>query len=144
MAGEIGYMPLETGNLEEAGSATAVVRSARAAGLRGPASARRVFEAAAAGDARAVAVVTAEARLVARSVCAVVTVVDPDLIVLGGGVGQAPGLAAAVAAELAELSPAVPEVLVSALGRDAVVDGCLAAGGELAWHRLTASLQRPA
>jgi hypothetical protein len=73
-----------------------------------------------------------------------VTVVDPDLIVLGGGVGQAPGFAAAVAAELAELSPAVPEVLVSALGHDAVVDGCLAAGGELAWQRLTASLQRPA
>lgn len=144
VAGEIGYMPLETGNLEEAGSATAVVRSARAAGLRGPASARWVFEAAAAGDERAVAVVTAEARLIARSVGAVVTVVDPDLIVLGGGVGQAPGFAAAVAAELAELSPAVPEVLVSALGHDAVVDGCLAAGGELAWQRLTASLQRPA
>jgi predicted NBD/HSP70 family sugar kinase len=144
VAGEIGYMPLETGNLEEAGSATAVVRSAREAGLRGPVSARRVFEAAAAGDERAVAAVTAEARLIARSVCAVVTVVDPDLIVLGGGVGQAPGFAAAVAAELAELSPAAPEVLVSALGHDAVVDGCLVAGGELAWQHLTASLQRPA
>ena len=82
----------------------------------------------------------AEARLIARAVCAVVTVADPDLIVLGGGVGQAPGFAAAVAAELAKLSPAVPEVLVSTLGRDAVVDGCLVAGGELAWQRLTASL----
>jgi hypothetical protein len=35
-------------------------------------------------------------------------------------------------------------VRVSALGHDAVVDGCLAAGGDLAWQRLTASLQRPA
>jgi hypothetical protein len=30
----------------------------------------------------------------------------------------------------------VPEVRVSALGDDAVVDGCLAAGMERAWHRV--------
>ena len=34
----------------------------------------------------------------------------------------------------------MPEVRVSALGTDAVVDGCLAAGAELAWSRLTALL----
>ena len=141
VAGEIGYMPLETGTLEAAGSAAAVVRAARQAGLRGPVSARRVFERAAAGDERAGAVVAAEARLIARTLSTVVTVVDPKLIVLGGGVGQAPGFAAAVATALADLGPIVPEVRVSALGHDAVVDGCLIAGSELAWQRLTATLQ---
>jgi predicted NBD/HSP70 family sugar kinase len=141
VAGEIGYMPLlDAGTLESGGSATAVVRAARQAGLRGPVSARRVFEAAAAGDERAAGVVAMEAQLIARAVCTVVTVVDPDLVVLGGGIGQAPGFAAAVAAELPRLAPAVPEVRVSALGTGAVVDGCLAAGNELAWQRLTATL----
>jgi hypothetical protein len=69
--------------------------------------------------------------------CAVVTVVDPELIVLGGGVGQAPGFAAAVTAELRSIAPVMPEVRVSALGTDVVVDGCLASGAELAWAQLT-------
>jgi hypothetical protein len=57
--------------------------------------------------------------------------------VLGGGVGQAPGFAAAVTAELRSMAPVMPEVRVSALGTDAVVDGCLASGAELAWAQLT-------
>ncbi len=81
-----------------------------------------------------------EAQLVARAICAIITVVDPDLVVLGGGIGQAPGFAAAVAAHLRSLAPVMPEVRVSALGTEAVVDGCLASGAELAWQRLTALL----
>ena len=148
VAGEIAYMPISEGEgadeqdarrrgtLEAAGSAPAVVRAARRAGMRGPVSARSVFAAAAKGDERAVAVVAAEARLVAKAISAVVTVVDPELVVLGGGIGQAPGFSAAVTAELRELSPVLPEVRVSALGTDAVVDGCLASGADLAWARL--------
>jgi predicted NBD/HSP70 family sugar kinase len=113
-----------------------VVRAARRIGMRGPVSARSVFEAAAKGDARAAEVVAGEARLVAKAISAVVTVVDPELIVLGGGIGQAPGFAAAVTAQLRDLAPVLPEVRVSALGTDAVVDGCLASGTELAWARL--------
>ena len=150
VAGEIAFMPITGGQgadpedarrrgaLEAAGSAAAVVRAARRAGLRGPVTARRVFEAAAAGDERAAAVVAAEAELVARAVCAIVTVIDPELVVLGGGIGQAPGFAAAVTSELARLAPVMPEVRVSALGTEAVVDGCLASGAGLAWQRLTA------
>jgi predicted NBD/HSP70 family sugar kinase len=152
VAGEIAYMPISAGQgsdpddvrrrgtLEAAGSAAAVVRAARRTGMRGSVSARRVFEAAAAGDERAAAVVADEAELVARAVCAIVTVVDPELVVLGGGIGQAPGFAAAVAAELRKLAPVMPDVRVSALGTEAVVDGCLASGAELAWQRLTALL----
>jgi len=125
---------------EAAASASAVVRAARRAGMRGPVSARRVFAEAARGEDRAVAVVAHEARLVAKAICSVVTVVDPELIVLGGGIGQAPGFAAAVTAELGRLAPVLPEVRVSALGTDAVVDGCLASGTELAWTQLMALL----
>jgi predicted NBD/HSP70 family sugar kinase len=152
VAGEIAYMPISEGQgadeqdarrrgmLEAAGSAPAVVRAARRAGMRGPVSARRVFAAAGAGDERAAAVVAGEARLVAKAICAIVTVVDPELVVLGGGIGQAPGFAAAVTAQLRGLAPVMPEVRVSALGTDAVVDGCLASGTDLAWKQLTALL----
>jgi predicted NBD/HSP70 family sugar kinase len=152
VAGEIAFMPLsggsgadeqadeqearKRGTLEVAASASGVVRAARHGGMRGPVSAQRVFEAAAGGDERAMAAVAEEARLVARTICAVITVVDPELIVLGGGIGRAPGFAEAVAAELEPIAPVMPAIRVSALGTDAVVDGCLAAGTELAWSRV--------
>src|SRR5262249_6635870 len=155
VAGEIAFLPItdgpgsaadqeirKRGTLEAAGSANAIVRAARQAGARA-ASARDVFAAAANGDERAVTIVAAEARLVAKAICAVVTVVDPALIVLGGGIGRAPGFAAAVTSELAGISPVLPEIRVSALGTSAVVDGCLASGADLAWRRLT-SLLAPA
>jgi predicted NBD/HSP70 family sugar kinase len=149
IAGEIAFLPFTVdglpggteverrGNLEAAVSSAAVTRAARQAGMRGPVSARRVFAAAARGDERAVRVVAEEAALVAKAICAVVAVVDPELIVLGGGIGQAPGFADAVDVELAALAPLRPTVLVSALGEDAVVDGCVAAATEQAWEVLT-------
>ena len=152
VAGEIAYLPLtgdadvdehearKRGTFEAAASAASVVRAARRAGMGGALSARRVFEAAAAGDPRAVRVVADEARLVAKAICIVVTVADPELVVLGGGIGQAPGFAGLVSAELAKLAPVRPAIKVSALGTDAVVDGCLAAGAELAWARVMAAV----
>jgi hypothetical protein len=89
-------------------------------------------------------VVAEEAELVARVLCAIVTVVDPELIVLGGGIGQAPGFAAAVTEHLHRISPVEPLVRVSALGTDAVVDGALAAATDLAWTRLAGNLPAPA
>jgi predicted NBD/HSP70 family sugar kinase len=85
-------------------------------------------------------VVADEARLVAKAICAVVTVVDPQLVVLGGGIGQAPGFADMVSAELRGMAPVVPDIRVSARGTDSVVDGCMAAGADLAWQRLVAAL----
>ncbi len=43
-------------------------------------------------------------------------------------------------AELRPMAPVMPDVRVSALGTEAVADGCLAAAAELAWARLTAAL----
>jgi predicted NBD/HSP70 family sugar kinase len=152
VAGEIAYLPLsggsgadehearKRGTLEAAASASGIVRAARRGGMRGPVSARRVFEAASAGDARAAAVVAEEARLVAKAICAVITVVDPELVVLGGGIGRAPGFAEAVSGELEQIAPVLPAIRVSALGTDAVVDGCLTAGADLAWGRVMTGL----
>ncbi|HEV3382719.1 MAG TPA: ROK family protein [Trebonia sp.] len=155
VAGEIAYMPFgmadagtavdpaemrRRGRLETAAAADGIVRAARRAGMSGDITARSVFEAAERGDARAAAVVAAEARLVASAICCVITVVDPSLVVLGGGVGQAPGFADAVRAELALIAPVMPEVRVSALGTEVVVDGCIAAGTALAWNQLVAAL----
>jgi len=147
-AGEIGFMPLDAaaderdarrrGNLDASGSAAGVVRAARQAGARNPSSAQKVFAAAAAGEPWAVRVVDDEALLIARAVCAVVTVLDPQLVVLGGGIGQADGFVDAVGIHLRHLCPVMPELKVSALGVDAVVDGCLAAGTERAWQTITA------
>jgi predicted NBD/HSP70 family sugar kinase len=151
-AGEIGFLPLPSGHpgdardarrrgpLEAAASAAGVVRAGRRAGLRGRMTARSVFAAAEAGDRRAGAVVATEAQLVAKALCSVVAVADPELIVLGGGIGQADGFLAGVAREVRRLAPVVPELRVSALGTDAVVDGCLADGLDRAWGIVTAGL----
>jgi predicted NBD/HSP70 family sugar kinase len=150
-AGEIGYLPLDggentdardarkRGHFEAAASAAGIVRAARRTGMHGPVTARHVFDAAERGDARAAKVVGDEARLVAKAVCAIVAVIDPDLIVLGGGVGQAAGFLDAVGEELRRIAPVLPELRVSALGADAVVDGCLAAGIDQVWDIVTAT-----
>jgi len=151
-AGEIGFLPVDNaddadrdevrrlGGLETVASANGIVRAARRAGMSGPLSARKVFAAAARGDARAQGVVEAEAALIAKAACAVIAVADPDLIVLGGGVGQADKFLDLVSARVRELAPVQPAMRVSALGDDAVVDGCLAAGANRLWERLTAGL----
>ena len=152
-AGEIGFLPLGSGArtdardarrrgaLEAAASAAGIVRAARRAGIRRPVSARAVFGAAADGDERAARVVADEAVLVAKAICSVVAIADPELVVLGGGIGQATGFCAAVGRELRELAPVQPELRVSALGVDAVVDGCLAAGSERAWQLVTTAVR---
>jgi predicted NBD/HSP70 family sugar kinase len=149
-AGEIAYLPLESedtdaedvrrrGGLEAAASAAGIVDAARRAGLSRTSSARLVFEAAAQGDRRAQQVVANEAVLIARAICAVVAVTDPDLVVLGGGIGKAAGLVEAVCDDLKRLAPVPTEVRVSALGAESVVEGCLASGLDQAWASLTAS-----
>jgi predicted NBD/HSP70 family sugar kinase len=147
-AGEIAYLPLETsstdaadvgrrGGLEAAASAAGILAAARRAGLTGITSARDVFAAADAGDVRAQRVVAAEAELIARALLSIIAMVDPDLIVLGGGIGKADGFVDAVRAALAARSPIETEVRVSALGAESVVDGCLASGLASAWATLT-------
>jgi predicted NBD/HSP70 family sugar kinase len=147
-AGELGFLPLggdgvidvsdarRRGPTEAAVSAAGVVRAARRNGMGGRLTARRVFEAAAEGDERAMAVVAEEAGLLARAIASVVLVADPQLIVLGGGIGSAPGFAEAVAADLRKLVPTAPELRVSAMGGEATVEGGLRLGIDMAWRQV--------
>jgi glucokinase len=133
-AGEIGYLPLGTdpfdpvnqhrGALEEATAGEKVAARFRAAtGTR--ISTREVFDLAAQGVPAAVSVVAEHGRYLALAITAVTAVLDPALVILGGGVGSRPELLDPVRAGLAELGKAPAEVRTSALGNRASVVGAL-------------------
>jgi predicted NBD/HSP70 family sugar kinase len=140
-AGEVGYLPLSgdehdgaagrdakrRGMLEEAASADAVVRTAKRLGMEGAASAKRVFAAARAGDELALAAVEAEAQRLALVVGTVAAIVDPEFVLLGGGVGSNIDLLRPpLERRLAELTPLAPPVAEGELGLDATVLGAVA------------------
>jgi predicted NBD/HSP70 family sugar kinase len=137
-AGEVGYLPLgddETGGrdarrrglMEEAASADAVVRTAKRLGMSGATSAKRVFAAARAGDELALAAVEYEAERLALVVGTVAAIVDPEFVLLGGGVGSNTDLLRPpLERRLAELTPLAPPVAEGELGPDATVLGAVA------------------
>jgi predicted NBD/HSP70 family sugar kinase len=139
-AGEVGYLPLgaedepargpgakRRGILEEAASADAVVRTAKRLGMRGVSSAKRVFSAARAGDELALAAVEAEANRLALVVGTVAAIVDPEFVLLGGGIGgNIDLLRPPLERRLAELTPLAPPVAEGELGQDAIVLGAVA------------------
>jgi predicted NBD/HSP70 family sugar kinase len=141
-AGEVGYLPLggddgaagatrrdarRRGILEEAASADAVVRTAKRLGMAGATSAKRVFAAARAGDELALAAVDAEAQRLALVVGTVAAIVDPEFVLLGGGVGSNIDLLRPpLERRLAELTPLAPPVAEGELGQDATVLGAVA------------------
>ena len=96
-AGEIAYLPIggdpfdpasqEHGTLEEAVGAAGIVRRYRAAGGREAVTVRDIFDRMAAGDAVARATIVETARLIALTALAVATLLDPEMIVLGGSIG---------------------------------------------------------
>jgi predicted NBD/HSP70 family sugar kinase len=148
-AGEVAYLPFpaegdhdtressRVGLLEAAASASGIVKRAKRAGLSGHHTAEAIFTSAHEGDPAAARVVAEEADLVARVLTTLIVVVDPELIVLGGGIGQAPGFVAAVKDRVRAMAPVLPEITVSALGEDSVVNGALAQGVDEAWRRVT-------
>ena len=144
-AGEIGYMPLGTGDptdprfrrrgmLEEWAGASAVTGAARASGLRQ--AAKGIFAAARRGDSRAAAVVEEEAGRIAIAIAAVAPVLDPQLVVLGGGIGSNPDLLPAVERRLREISPFGPRLATSQLGEQAVLHGAVVTALESARDQL--------
>jgi predicted NBD/HSP70 family sugar kinase len=140
-AGEIGFLPLgeaeagageaskrRHGSLESVASAEAVVANARRLGMRNVVSAKQVFESTRDSDKAALAAVRVEAEHLARAVAAITVVLDPELVVLGGGIGRNGDLLIApMIKRLEKLLPLrPPPLMVSALGDDAVVLGALA------------------
>jgi predicted NBD/HSP70 family sugar kinase len=143
-AGEIGYLPLAAadphdpsnrrrGALESAIGAAGVVAAARRLGMRPPLTPKKVFTAARRGDPTAERVVEAVAGGIALAIAAVVPVVDPELVVLGGGIGRNGDLLLeTVELELRAISPFSPRVEASPLGDEATVLGAIAMAREAA------------
>ena len=147
-AGEVGYLPYgpyETldrertpatkdrartrGLLEDAAAADSVVAIARALGMPDVASAKDVFLAARAGNPTALEVVHREAERLAHAVASIAAVIDPELVVLGGGIGDSADLLLEPLREtLDKMTPLVPELAASVLGANAVLEGALASG----------------
>lgn len=92
---------------------------------------REVAARAAGGDGLAAAVLTDGARALGRALAAAVSVIDPDVVVLGGGVAQIGHtyLDAVAAALREDLMPAVRDVplVAAALGTDAPIVGAAVA-----------------
>ena len=134
-AGEIAYLPLagtdlkdpasrRRGPLDSAASAAGVVATARKLGVSPPLTAKRVFNAARDGDRKARRVVQVEADRIALAVAAVASVVDPELVILGGGIGgNGDLLMEPVERALRSVSPFRPRVESSTLREEATLHG---------------------
>jgi predicted NBD/HSP70 family sugar kinase len=145
-AGEVAYLPLPgdgdagadrdarlRGIMEAAASADAVVRTAKRLGMAGASSAKRVFAAARAGDELALAAVESEAERLALIVGTVAAILDPEFVLLGGGVGSNIDLLRPpLERRLAELTPLGPRVAEGQLGQDAIVLGAVASALDIA------------
>ena len=150
-AGEIGFLPFgldegleESGNIsesylgmfEEATSAEGIVRQAQKLGLPASLSPRQIFDAAQQGDSKALVVVEQEGKCLALAIAAITAVLDPELIVIGGGIGQRGELLLPpLERKLQQLTPLRPRVVASKLGDDSVLLGSIATALEAA-HNL--------
>jgi predicted NBD/HSP70 family sugar kinase len=147
-AGEVGYLPLagtnvrdrssiRRGPLDAAASAGGVVADARRLGMAPPLTAKKVFELARGGDRKAARVVALEARKIALTIAAIAAVVDPELVILGGGIGaNGDLLLGPVQRELRAVSPFRPRVEVSVLREEATLHGSVSMALEAARDQL--------
>lgn len=124
LAGSFGQL----GPVAEAGGRAEDVASGRWIAAEGRAAdARAVFAAAAAGDAGAAGVIAQSAARVGRLCANLQLAFDPEVIVIGGGVGLAPGYLDLVRAGVGGLAaPLRPEIVPAALGAEAGAIGIAA------------------
>jgi predicted NBD/HSP70 family sugar kinase len=137
-AGEIGYLPSGVdpldqrhrlrGGLEDEIGAAGILAAFQAGdpGDKPPESAQEVFELAEQGHPGAAAVVDTVARRLGTAIATVSAVLDPELVVLGGGIGSNRSLVAPVRSALAALVPLAARVESSQLGNRAALYGALA------------------
>ena len=149
-AGEVAYLPFvdETssasnghgsrwGSFEEVASAQGVIQDAVELGMSPRLSARRIFDAARRGDAAARGAVDREGERLALVIAAISALLDPDLVVLGGGIGSnLELLRAPLVQRLHQLTPFRPRIVASELGEEAILLGAVASALEAARDRV--------
>ncbi|MGV8954057.1 MAG: ROK family protein [Cypionkella sp.] len=144
-AGEIGSMPFsgsvplaQVGHYEGLVSTSGILAGYRVAGGERE-TVREIFDAAEGGSAIAQAAVEQALDDLANGLGVVVSLLDPGLIVLGGGIGARAGVAGQVAERLAALVPTPCAVIASRLGTRAGLVGALAMAARLAGPRIKAA-----
>ncbi len=137
-AGEIGYLPLVGdpfdprhrlhGGLEDEVAASGILSAFNAArgGGNGLDSAHEVFDLAASGDPLARDVVDHVASRLGAAIATVCAILDPELVVLGGGIGSNPLLLRPVRGAAAALVPITSRIETSLLGDRAALQGAIA------------------
>jgi glucokinase len=138
-AGEIGYLPLVGdpfnprhrlhGGLEdEIGGAGIVAAFNEGRGPGDPelSSVHDVFELSAAGNSAARSVVDHVASRLGTAIATVCAILDPELVVLGGGIGASPLLLRPVRGSAAALVPITARIETSLLGERAALQGAVA------------------
>jgi predicted NBD/HSP70 family sugar kinase len=138
-AGEIGYLPLVGdpfnprhrlhGGLEDEIGAAGIVAAFNQ--RRGPddpelASVHEVFELAADGNTAARSEVDHVASRLGTAIATVCAILDPELVVLGGGIGASPLLLRPVRGSAAALVPITARIETSLLGERAALQGAIA------------------
>jgi len=139
-AGEVAYLPLpgavppgQRGHGKEPLDAEAggygilaAIRARRSWPGSRPTTVADLFAQAEAGVSAAIELVEAEGRLLGLTVASACAVFDPELVVLGGGVGSNPLLLPLVRETVNSLVPFPPRVETSALGEVASLTGAVA------------------
>ncbi len=132
-AGELGRLPyasVET--VEDVAGGPGIVRRARERGLDVLTTAN-VYDVAAAGDAQAAEVVRDAVAALATAVTAVIVVLDPGVVVVGGGVaGQGERLLAPLREDVARRLTNPCPIILSELGGDAQLFGAMSLALRLA------------
>jgi predicted NBD/HSP70 family sugar kinase len=136
-AGEVAYLPIGPGDphdrahrrrgmLEDSTAAAGIVEHARTLGMARPRTAKAIFAAARRADPTAVRVVEAEAGRIALAIATLAPLLDPELVILGGGIGMNGDLLLGpIDRELRAISPFRPTIVVSELGEEAVLHGAV-------------------
>lgn len=125
--GSVGWTPASPGLLEEAAGANSVVELAKRRGMTHARSAREVFQLARRGDQVSLAVVEEEATRLAFLVASVSAVIDPEVVLLSGGIGSNTDLLVEpMERALRRITPLVPRIVAGELGEDAVLTGAIA------------------
>lgn len=134
-AGEVGYLPVfvdgRRWTLEDVVGRRALERLAEREGLsrEGQDVFQHIEDAEGVGDLIGCRV----SEVVAQALAAIVTTLDPQLVVLGGGVGRySEAWTSRIRERLQAYLPVVPEVVSTAIGREASLLGAVAAGRSLA------------
>ncbi|MBN9608333.1 MAG: hypothetical protein BGO26_20125 [Actinobacteria bacterium 69-20] len=145
-AGEISYLPLGphplageqalTGNFEQSAAAAGLLGRARRQTWRErpPADVAELFRWAADGNATARRLVQDHAQQIGLAVVAARTIIDPEIVVLGGGIGRNKLLIEPVTEVCRRLLPVPCPVITTELADRGSLVGAVAAASDDAWR----------